>query len=207
MHLVPLTVEQAKGCGRCNFRTHRLPEGFVFEYGFQRIALQTERRLPALQAFHGVGRCKSKVHRQRAARHLAYQAVTACVGAGDVVQVFENRLGVGAVVQQCGNHHGPARLPGHVFQKGNRHLPTLGHHVNAFALATHGFDQCHHFTVTCQPRRHGQAAFTVVCRAGAAGKTDSASSHCVTHDGLHLLDFWLCCFALRSISAHDPGAY
>ena len=49
----------------------------------------------------------------------------------DRLQVLEHRLGIGAVVEQRGDHHGSLRKGGELLQKGDLGVPALGEHEDA----------------------------------------------------------------------------
>ena len=128
------------------------------------------------------------------------------IGLGDGFEIIEHGLRIGAVVQQGGDHHWPAAGLGQRAQKSHRHLAAFGHHVNAFALVAHGQGELHHFLVAGQARRHRQAAFAVVRRTGAAGKTDGTGAHGFAHQRGHGFNFLRRGRAFVGLFAHHPGA-
>jgi hypothetical protein len=140
LHLVPLTVEQPKGCGGSQFSAHAVAERGACEHHPQSIVVQTQRLLPAFQALHGIRRSHREVHRQGTARHLSDQPVSLLVGRGDRVEIVEHGLRIGAAVQKRSDHHGTAAVGGERFKERQRGLAPLGDHVHASARLAHRGD-------------------------------------------------------------------
>ena len=150
LDLVPFIVEEPEGRRRREFGAHAVAERRIGEQFFQGFAGQGQRRLPTAQALDRVGRREREVHRQRAARHLAEQPVPARVGRGDGIEVVEHGLRVGAVVQQCCDHHRPAALCRQRFEERHRRVPALGQHVDTAPCAAHRVDQRRHLALVGQ---------------------------------------------------------
>jgi hypothetical protein len=119
---------------------------------------------------------------------LPEQLAATRVGGADRVEVGEHRAGVGAVVQQRGDHHRPAGACRHLFQQRHGHLPALGDHVDAAAAVRHRLDQRQMLGVAGQARRHRHAALAVVRRAGGTGETHRAGVHGLADHRRHALD-------------------
>ena len=168
---------------------------------------RAERRLPARQPFDRIGRREREVHRQRAARDLAEQAMAARVGGGDRVEVVEHRARRDAVVKQRRDHHRPAGRGRERLEERDLGVRAFGQHVDAAAAFAHRADERRHLGVARQPRRHRQAAFAVVRRARAAGEADRAVRHRVADDRLHLRDLVGARLAPRRVVAHHVGAH
>ena len=175
----------------------------AFELG----ARPSERRLPARQTFDGIGRRQGEIHRQRAARDLAEQAMAARVGGGDRVEVVEHRARRHAVVEQRRDHHRPAGRGRERLEERDLGVPAFGQHVDAAAAFAHRADERRHLGIARQPRRHRQAAFAVVRRARAAGEADGAVRHRVANDRLHLRDLGGARLAPRRVVAHHVGSH
>ena len=207
LHLVPLAVEEAEVGRRCQFSAHPVAKALSGKHGHQRIAVQAERGLPALESLDRIRGLQREVHRQRAARHLADEHMAARVGGRDRVEVVEHRVAVGAVVQQRGHHHRAAAVGGQGLEKWHRGVTPFRQHENAVAALAHGRDQRAHFAVIGQPRRHRPSALAVVRGRRAAGKADRASLHRFAHDCLHLCDLDCRGGALGRIVSHHIGAH
>ena len=144
---MPFAVEQPEPRFGRELGAQRVAKRRVSEHLSQRNPFQTQRRLPALQAFHRIRRFDREVHRQRAARNLTDEPVSPHVGLRDRIQIVEHGFRVGAVVQQGGDHDRPAACLCERFEKGHAGVAALGEHGDAAARFAHGVDQRRHFAV------------------------------------------------------------
>ena len=117
-------------------------EGFDdLEILFESRTLQGQGGLPRIQPFQYIRRMKSEIHRERAARHRAHQLVAPSIRPCYALEVFEDRVRVGAVVEQRGDHHRPAGFRGDLLEERNRRMASLGEHENAAAVLRTGLAQ------------------------------------------------------------------
>jgi hypothetical protein len=204
--LVPFAVEQAKVRGLRQLACHGVAERALLQLFPVSRVLQGQGGLPRLQSFEGVRRAQGEIHGEGAAGHRAYQPAAARVRLPDRFQVLENRLRVGAVVEQRGNHHRTARIRGKVVQEGHRRVAAFGEHEYPAPGLLQPAHERAHFPVVGEARGHGRAAFAVVRRRGAGREADRAGAHPVDHDAAHGRHFVVGGDALRGGLAHHVGA-
>ena len=132
--------------------------------------------------------------------------MTSGIGLRDGVEIGKDRIRVGPVVQQRRHHDRATAVCCQRLQEIDAGMPALGQHEYATTGLTHGSHQRAQLAVIGQPRGHGHAPFTVVCRRGAGRKSDGTGLHGLAHQGLHADDFVIRSGALCGRLAHHPGA-
>ncbi len=160
-----------------------------------------------VEALDRIRRAQGEVVGQRAARHRAEQALPARVRVPDRLEIVEHRARVGAVVQQRGDHHRPARERRQRLEEFHLRLPALGEHEHAAPGLAQAGDQRAQLALVGEARGHRHAALAVVRRRGAGGKADRAGAHALEHDAAHGGDLVVARGALGGRFAHDVAAH
>jgi hypothetical protein len=125
---------------------------------------------------------------------------------GDIVEVAEHGVGIGAVVKQRRDHHRPRRFGRELFEERNPGMTALGEHEQASSHLLQGRDQRAQLLVVGKPRGHRQPALAVVRRRGAGREADRASAHRLEEKRLHGVDLARRGGAAGGRFAHHVGA-
>jgi len=184
-HLVPFAVEDAEMRRLGQLGTDGVAELLFPNFRFERFTFEGQGRLPGFQAFERVGRVQGELHRQRAARDRADQAMSSIICFFYFFKIFKNSARIGAAVEERGDDHRARAVGRERLQERHARLAALGQHEHAAAGLAQAADQRAQLVLVGEAGGHRQPALAVVRRRSGARQADRAGAQSFQHQASH----------------------